>query len=311
MRSLLLILSAVVFPSSAQSDISAKAWLDKMSQALQQSQFRASMIDVQADHIRPLVYLHGIVEHQEVAFLEYLNGPPQKAIRVGDQVTFMEDQQVPYSINADRIEGLWPQVFAGNISRISGSYQFVLGGRNRIAGRPGQLIRILPNDNFRYGYQLWLDMDSFLPLRFDTLSHKKRLLEQLMVIEMGVLDHTPEVLREAAKHNWPAAAKQQPHKSNMNWKFSWLPEGFKVTVRDHHTLYGSHQPVEYIGISDGLANISVYIARAGTTELPEALNARNGLSVVTNKVGDAEIVVIGQAPTETLSNIVKSLTLDN
>ena len=282
-----------------------------MSQALQQTQFKASMIKVQADHIRPLVYLHGVVDDQEVAFLEYLNGPPQKAVRVGKQVTFLENDQVPYSINANRIDGLWPQVFAGNISRISSSYQFILGGRNRIAGRPGQLIRILPNDNFRYSYQLWLDMDNYLPLRFDTISHNKHLLEQLMVIEMGVLDHTPEVLQEAAKHNWPVAAEQQPHKSNMNWKFNWLPEGFNVTVRDHHTLYGSHQPVEYIGISDGLANISVYVARAGTTELPEALNARNGLSVVTNKVGDAEVVVIGQVPTETLSNIAKSLTLDN
>ncbi|RYV01165.1 MucB/RseB [Shewanella sp. OPT22] len=309
MRSLLLILSIIVFPAFAQDELSAKAWLDKMSQALQQTQFKASMIEVQSDHIRPLVYLHGVVNKQEVAFLEYLNGPPQKAIRVGEQVTFLENEQPPYSVKAQRIDGLWPQVFAEDINLLSNSYQFVLGGRNRIAGRPGQLVRIIPNDDFRYGYQLWLDMENYLPLRLDTISSDKHLLEQLMVIEMGVMDETPEILQEAADRNWPSAAKQLPHKSVIKWKFNWLPKGFKVLVQDHHSLYGSRKPVEYIGISDGIANISVYIARAGDTELPEALNARNGLSVVTDKVGDAEVVVIGQVPTETLTSIAKSLTL--
>lgn len=309
MRSLLLILSIIVFPAFSQSNISAKAWLDKMSRALQQTQFKASMIAVQADHIRPLVYLHGIVDNQGIAFLEYLNGPPLKAVRVGQQVTFLENDQVPYTINARRIDGLWPQVFAEDVAKIADSYQFVLGGRSRIAGRPGQLVRILPNDNFRYGYQVWLDMENHLPLRLDTITHNKRLLEQLMVIEIGVLDQTPDILQQAASHNWPTAAKQQLHKSSINWKFNWLPMGFKVMVRDNHSLYGSRQPVEYIAISDGIANISVYVARAGKTELPEVLNAQNGLSVVAEKVGSTEVVAIGQVPTETLSNIVKSLTL--
>ncbi len=308
MRSLLLVLSIVVFPAFSQDEISAKAWLDNMSQALQQTQYKASIIEVQADHIRPMVYLHGLVDGQEVAFLEYLNGPPQKAIRVDDQVTFLENDQTPYSIYAQRIDGLWPQVFTENMSHVSDSYQFVLGGRSRIAGRPSQLIRILPKDNYRFGYQIWLDMDSYLPLRLDTLSSKKHLLEQLMVIEMGVLDKTPEVLQEAAKRNWPAATKQQPKKTTKKWKFNWLPVGFKVMTQDHHSLYGSRQPVEYIALSDGIANVSVYIAQAGSTELPEELIARNGLSVVTDKIGDAEVVVIGQVPTETLSNIAKSLT---
>ncbi|MBE8168184.1 MAG: MucB/RseB [Shewanella sp.] len=310
MRSFLLILTAVVFPAFAQNDLPAEAWLQKMSQALQETQYRASMVQVQADHIRPLVYLHGTVDAREIAFLEYLNGPPQKAVRVGETVTFLEHDQPAYSVKANRIQGTWPQSFSGNIESLAKGYQFVLGGRSRIAGRPGQLIRFIPNDQHRFGYQIWLDMESYLPLRFDTLSRDKTLLEQLMVVEMAVLDVTPVVLTEAAKHNWPEASEVSQRSGGQNWSFSWLPDGFKIVVRDLHQLYGSGQPVEYISLSDGLVNLSVYVSPSGKAPLPEELTTTNGLSIVTEKSGEFEVVVVGQAPSETLITIAKSLTLE-
>ncbi len=305
----MLILTAVVFPAFAQNNLSAEAWLEKMSQALQETQYRASMVQVQADHIRPLVYLHGNVDTQEVAFLEYLNGPPQKAVRVGGIVTFLEHDQPAYSVQANRIQGTWPQSFSGNIQSLAKGYQFVLGGRGRIAGRPGQLIRFIPNDQYRFGYQVWLDMESYLPLRFDTLSREKSLLEQLMVVEMAVLDSTPLVLTEAIKRSWPEASETNRRPSGREWSFSWLPDGFKIVISDLHQLFGSGQPVEYISLSDGLVNLSVYVAPTGRGPLPEELTTTNGLSIVTEKMGDFEIVVVGQAPSDTLMTIAKSLKL--
>lgn len=82
-----------------------------------------------------------------------------------------------------------------------------------------------------------------------------------------------------------------------------------MVVRDHHRLIGSHEAVEYIALTDGLANISVYVARAGTSPLPEELITRNGLSLVSEKVGNAEVVAVGKVPTATLARIAKSLTL--
>lgn len=147
MRLILLVLAAMVFPVAAEGipeeEMSAKAWLESMSQALQTKQYKSSIIQLQADHIRPLVYLHGTVNDKEVAFLEYLNGPPKNAVRVADTVTFIEHDQPAYSINAPRIQGIWPTIFATDVASLERGYQFVLGGRSRIAGRPGQMIRIM------------------------------------------------------------------------------------------------------------------------------------------------------------------------
>ncbi|WP_044556032.1 MucB/RseB C-terminal domain-containing protein [Shewanella piezotolerans] len=309
MRLILLAILAMSFPAMAREDMPAKAWLENMSQALREQEFKISLIQIQADHIRPLVYIHGKVQDQEVAFLEHLNGPPKNAVRVGNTVTFIEHDQPAYSVHAKRIQGVIPAAFADDISNLEAGYQFVLGGRSRIAGRPGQLVRIIPNDDNRYGYQVWLDMDTFLPLRFDMINNDKQLLEQLMVVELLVLEEVPSILKEAHKQEWPAVMAQSERAAGEDWKFGWLPEGFKVLVKDQHRLIGSKEAVEYIAISDGLASISVYVAKAGDSPLPDELVTRNGLSLATERVGNAEVVAVGKVPAETLSRIAQSIML--
>ncbi|MBE7215336.1 MucB/RseB C-terminal domain-containing protein [Shewanella benthica] len=309
MRLILLALLVFNFPVIAQEDLSAKAWLENMSQALREQEFKMSLIQLQADHIRPLVYIHGKIEDQEVAFLEHLNGPPKNAVRVGTTVTFIEHDQPAYSVRANRIQGILPPAFAANISKLESGYQFVLGGRSRLAGRPSQLVRIIPNDNFRYGYQVWLDMESYLPLRYDMLTQDKQLLEQILVVELLVLDAPPAILTEAYKQEWPAVASQSKRDDGDNWTFNWLPEGFEILVKDSHRLMGSHEAVEYIALSDGMANISVYVARVGDTKMPQELVTRNGLSLATEVVGNFEVVAVGKVPTETLTRVAKSISI--
>ncbi|MDD8059439.1 MULTISPECIES: MucB/RseB C-terminal domain-containing protein [Shewanella] len=309
MRLILLALLVLTFSTHAEEDLSAKAWLKNMSQALRDKQFKVSIIQLQADHIRPLVYIHGIVDNQEIALLEYLNGPPKNAIRVGSRVTFIEHDQPAYSVSAPRIQGVWPAALAGDISLLEQGYQFVIGGRSRIAGRPGQMIRLLAKDENRYDAQVWVDMETYLPLRFDTLNQEKQLLEQTMVVELFELSEPANILIEAAKQDWPAIINQAERTDGKNWQFTWLPQGFDIVVRDHHRLIGIHEPVEYIALTDGLANISVYVARSGDNPMPNELLTRNGLSMVVVKVGALEVVAIGKVPSETLERIANSLVL--
>ncbi|NRD72985.1 MucB/RseB C-terminal domain-containing protein [Shewanella sp. VB17] len=310
MRLFILTLLVLHFPAIGQEGMSAKVWLDNMSQALREQEYKISLIQLQADHIRPLVYIHGKIDDQEVAFLEHLNGAPKNAVRVGDTVTFIEHDQAAYSIKTNRIQGLLPQAFAGNIDEFSSGYQFVLGGRSRLAGRPSQLVRIIPVDKFRYGYQVWLDLDTYLPLRYDMLTEDKQLLEQVLVVELLVLDSVPAILNEAYKQQWPDVIAQPTRDVGGNWKFNWLPEGFKVLVKDSHRLMGSHEAVEYIALSDGMASISVYVAKASDAKMPEELVTRNGLSLVTERIGNAEVVAVGKVPAKTLLRIAKSITID-
>lgn len=296
-------------PLTHADDVTALDWLNKMSESLNTKQYKASIIQIQADHVRPLVYIQGQVDNETVSFLEYLNGPPKNAVKVGSKVTFLEHDQPPYTVAANRIQGIWPAALFSDLTKLSEGYQFVLGGRARIAGRAGQMIRFIAKDDLRYDAQIWVDVDTYLPLRFDSLNQDKQLLEQTMVVELVELSEPAPLLIEATKQEWPAVFNQADRIQAQNWKFTWLPAGFEMLASDNHRLIGIHEPVEYISLTDGLTNISVYVARASDVPMPEEVVMRNGLSMVLERVGNAEVVAIGRAPTHTLERIAKSLAL--
>lgn len=302
-----LIMPPPVSTEAPSGELSATVLLENMSRALRERAFKISLIHLQANHIQPLVYIHGRIDEREVAFLERLNGPPKNAVRIDNTVTFIEHGQSAYSVHANRIQGLIPSSFAGDIARLQSGYQFVLGGRSRIAGRPSQLVRVIPNDEYRYGYQLWLDLETYLPLRYEMITTDKQALEQLLVVELLVLDEAPAILLEVMKQQWPAVAAQLNRNNGNNWQLSWIPEGFKVIAKDHHRLMGLNEHVEYIAMSDGLANISVYITNNGETVLPEEIVTRNGISMVSKQMGSIEIIAIGQVPSPTLFRIASSV----
>ncbi|MCL1073646.1 MucB/RseB C-terminal domain-containing protein [Shewanella dokdonensis] len=310
MRLILLAFLAFALPAFAQEQLSAKAWLENMSQALREKQFKISLIQLQVDSIRPLIYIHGKVEGKEVAFLEHLNGPVKNAVRVGNTVTFIEHDQPAYSMTANRIQGVIPAAFADDVSELEKGYNLVLGGRARIAGRTGQMIRLVPNDEYRYAFQVWVDTDTYLPLRYDMLSQDKQLLEQLLVIELVESKTPAPILEEAYKQEWPPVMSPSEREDGQNWQFNWLPAGFKVIVRDHHRLIGTHEPVEYIALTDGLSNISIYVARSGDAPIPEELMTRDGISMASERVGNLEVVAVGKVPTQTLVRIASGLRLD-
>ncbi|ADN74937.1 sigma E regulatory protein, MucB/RseB [Ferrimonas balearica DSM 9799] len=293
--------------ANAQEAVSAQAWLERMASALNTQPFQLSFVQLQRDQIRALRYLHGVVDGEEVAYLDHLNGPAKSVVRVGEQVTYLEHDVAPYSVAAARIRGWLPPVFGGQIERLVPHYQFVLAGRNRVAGRTAQLIRVVPNDSFRYQYRVWLDLETALPLRVDLLDTDNNLLEQLLVIELHKFDQPLPALAELKGRKWPDVVLPPHQKDTPRWQFGWLPHGFEMTHYDRHMLLGLNEPVEYLSLSDGLAELSVYIGRVGQVELPTHLTTTNGLALATAIHGDVEVVVVGKMPVDTLSNVANNI----
>ncbi|WP_095505036.1 MucB/RseB C-terminal domain-containing protein [Paraferrimonas sedimenticola] len=287
-------------------ETTAEVWLERMSQALNNNQFKASMVHLQSNQVRPLIYIHGQTDKQQIAFMDHLNGPYKSAVRVGQVVTYLEQDQPPYSVNASRIPGLFPAVFAQELERLNQGYEFVLGGRNRIAARTAQLVRVVARDEHRFSYMVWLDTETALPLRLDMLAGEQ-LLERLMVIELSMMDEPAGILLEAARRDWPAVIETPSVATDSQWHFGWLPAGFEETVRDQHRLFGANEAVEYASLTDGLVQISVYLSVAGQVDLPEHVTHNNGTAIASARHGDLEVVAIGKVPADTLHRIALSI----
>lgn len=305
-----LVFIGLAFSVQAQETMSAKNWLEHMSQALRQEQFKVSAICIQGENITPIIYLHGKFNDHEVAFWERLNGPQKNRVRVNDTVTYLEHNQPAYSIQSNRIQGIWPAALSEPITDLENGYKFVLGGRSRIAGRLAQLVRLIPQDGTRYSHQVWIDIESYLPLRYDLVNQEKQPIEQVMVLELYLLQSPPHLLEQVAKQNWPEVMNRPGEQTTKNWQFLWLPQGFKLMLEDHHHLIGSGESVDYIGLSDGLVGISVYVSKAPKNPLPKELLTRNGLSFVSSVRDGYEVVAMGKIPLPTLARIANSLQLE-
>ena len=306
-RFLFVVAWLLALPAHAAGDDPAIDWLHKMQHALSNTQFRYSLIHLQADHIRPLRYLHGTVDGKEVAYLEHLNGPQKNVVRIGDQVTYLEHDVKPYSVRSARISGFIPPAFGTGVEAFTPYYQLAVGGRDRVAGRTSQVVRIVSTDKFRYSYSLWLDMETALPLRIDILNADGQLLEQYLVIEMAAFDVPPPVLGKLTEENWPPVLVRANSDQQSPWRFGWLPQGFKLTHVDQHRLFGVNDPVQYLALSDGLTEMSVYIGLAGQVVMPESLSTGSGLSLASARHGDVEVVVVGRMPLESLTNVANSI----
>ncbi|WP_298442398.1 MucB/RseB C-terminal domain-containing protein [uncultured Ferrimonas sp.] len=293
-------------PTESSSDV-AKQWLSRMETALNTSNYQLSLVQMQREQIRPMRYHHGVLNGEQVAFLEHLNGSIKSAARVADKVVYLEQDSQPYSVTSNRIPGVVPGAFAGGLLQLQDNYRFVAGGRNRVAGRSAQLIRIVAADQYRYQYRVWIDIDTALPLRVDLVDPNNALLEQMLVIEIHVFGEPLPILSELKAQPWPEVVMAPASKAEHPWRFGWLPQGFEVRHYDQHMLLGLNEPVEYLALTDGLSDFSVYIGRTGKVELPKNITAGNGLSLASAIHGDFEVVVVGKMPVEALANVADNI----
>ncbi|HBW98879.1 MAG TPA: anti-sigma E factor, partial [Pseudoalteromonas sp.] len=241
-----LVLSFNVFANDTNP---AKDLLLNMANAVHTRNFDASFVVVKGKAMEPYRWVHAKQGETELEHLSLLNGAGLEMVRINDQVTYFEPQSQPYSINTDSIAGPIPEVLFKDIEALSSQYDFVLGGKGRIAGRAAQLVRIESKDEYKYNYWIWLDTESSLLLKAAYVNHKGEALEQLQLTHISVTEQPAPMILEVLNRNFPTPLPGnalEGEKSNAtNWRIGWLPNGFKLLKSDRHKLDLNNELTDY------------------------------------------------------------------
>ncbi len=160
------------FNAFANDTNPAKDLLLEMASAVHTRNFDASFVVVKGKSMEPYRWVHAKQGDVELEHLSLLNGAGLEMIRIDNQVTYFEPQSEPYSLTTDSIAGPIPEVLFKDINRLSAHYDFVLGGKGRIAGRPAQLVRIESKNEDKYNYWIWIDTESSLLLKAADVKNK-------------------------------------------------------------------------------------------------------------------------------------------
>ncbi|WP_278381391.1 MucB/RseB C-terminal domain-containing protein [Pseudoalteromonas distincta] len=313
MKVITFVLSLVVsFNAFANDTNPAKDLLLKMANAVHTRNFDASFVVVKGKTMEPYRWVHALQGDTELEHLSLLNGAGLEMVRIDNQVTYFEPQSEPYSLKTDSIAGPIPEVLFKDIDRLSAHYDFVLGGKGRIAGRAAQLVRIESKDEYKYNYWIWLDMESSLLLKAAYVNHEGEALEQLQLTHISVTEQPAGMLVEVLNRNFPTPLPNNAlingDSTATNWKISWLPDGFELLKSDRHKLDLNNELTDYYLFSDGFVEVSVFIQRPLPGKRLSGALTSGATTVYVHNGGNFDVSVVGNVPSMTAKAIAESVT---
>jgi sigma-E factor negative regulatory protein RseB len=152
-----------------------------------------------------------------------------------------------------------------------------------------------------------------LLLRIDMVEREGNLVEQVLGVELDLQSKpAPWLVKLANSKQPPALALEDAYpapQQQLNWQITWLPDGFKVLSQDRHQLVTTSMPVDYMMLSDGLVDLSVYVSRVDPKQAVRQQLIRQGATSLVSYVNEVgvEITVVGEVPAETAKRIAESV----
>lgn len=299
-----------------------REWIEKMSRAMQDQTYIGTFVYIHDADVETMKIYHSKIDGVEHERLLSLNGEAREIIRDADSVVCIWPGTKSVIVNKAQPRTPFPQFDPAQLSALSKHYEFRKGRDARVADRRTKVIDIVPLDNYRYGYRLWIDTDTFLLIRSAMSDATGRLVEQVMFTDISFPDMVPLEMFNASimgkRHEWmvddeplmkpiePIVGADIPGVDEMA-----LPGGFELVSDKVTPVAGSANAVRRLMYSDGLASLSVFITNAGGAAEGElqgatSMGAVNAFGVTHNAW---HATVVGEVPQATVKMLAKTMLI--
>jgi sigma-E factor negative regulatory protein RseB len=312
---------ALTFATAAAAE-EPRAWLERMNQALTTSNYDGVFSHWQGGKVETLRIIHRVDAGQVRERLVSLDGSGREFIRTGNELTcYLPDRR---TVVVERRSEQGPLL--GNIptfdASTAGLYDITDLKRARLMGREARVVTVSPKDEFRYGYRLWIDEATAMPLKTQLCNERGRVIEQIVFASLKVgakipdSEFNPDVSTEGfvwLRHESGGVPQQLA--SSVLWNALNLPPGFKMSARAAQVLPGSSDPVDHLVFTDGLAAVSVFVEPRSERAPPDPAAAgitRVGASSAFSTVIDGrKVTAVGEVPPATLRVIANSVKAES
>lgn len=301
----------VTTPAGADTS-SPNQWLDRMSSVVTTMDFEGTVIrrrDGQSEALKVVRKVVDGVVHEKLVTQE---GNGLEIIRTGNEVHCILPDKKSVLIEFWNDDSTLFSTLPGSELQFGSEYDLSIVREERVAGRPAIVLAVRPHDGYRYGHRIWLDRETAFPLRTELFGGDGALLEQLKFADVRLnSDIPPQALEPSFSlegYTWyPEPARAEVVDVETSWTADDLPPGFRVVSSTNETLSSEAPAVTHIMVSDGLANVSVFIAEKSDQQLTE--RAVVGVSSNSHSVesGDYLVTAIGEVPAATVRRIANAM----
>jgi sigma-E factor negative regulatory protein RseB len=286
-----------------------REWLERMNHALTTRNYIGVFTHNHGGRVETLRIIHRVRGRDVSERLLSLDGPGREFIRQGDEVTcyFPDKRTVLVERRAPDgpLLGALPPLGESD----SHVYEIRGGERERLLGRTTRVVQLKPRDEFRYGYRLWIDEQTSMPLKTQLCGASGEVIEQIVFSNIDLPERIPDSMFkpqvDASTYRWLRADRQVAMNSTPAlWEAMKLPPGFRIVTRSAQALPGSSEPTTHLVFTDGIASVSVFVEPQKANSLGAEGPARVGSSSAFSTVVDGhQITAVGEVPPTTVQFI--------
>ena len=299
---------------AAYADDDAGKWLDRMNKALTTRNYDGTFIHLRNGKPEMLRIIHRVEGGRVSERLVSYEGSGREIIRNQNELTcYLPDQRrVLVEQLADRggLLGTLPAFNAG----LADFYRLEKLPRGRVLSRDTQVIAVIPRDSFRYGYRVWIDENTAMPLKTQVCDDKGNIVEQILFANLTLPDSIPksavqpQVNSEGFQWVRQQAPLDNPPVLGLMWRALQVPPGFKLTATSSQMMEGSKAPVAQLVYSDGLASVSVFIeTKSRQTDSMKGLARVGSAYTFSRTVKGHQVTAVGEVPAQTVQFIANSV----
>ena len=304
-----LLIAAAVYAAGNEPN----EWLTRMTSAVETISYEGTVIRISGGKAEALKVVHtvtdGVVREKVIS----QEGDGLEIIRNGNEVhCILPDRRSVLVDEWNDQSTLFSTLPSSNI-RFGSEYDVAIVREDRVAGHKTVLIAIRPHDEYRFGHRIWLDLGTGFPLQTQLIDADGTALEQVkfadIVLGKEIVASDLETSYSTENFKW----YDQPRRkvtpvTNSTWVSDDLPAGYRAVSTHEEALPGSEAIVTHILFSDGLANVSVFIATHDGQEFAATSNV-GGSNSFSMLVDDYRVTAVGEVPAMTVERIANSTRL--
>ncbi|MBU1395769.1 MAG: MucB/RseB C-terminal domain-containing protein [Gammaproteobacteria bacterium] len=285
----------VMLSGMARAD-AALDWLNRASAAARQQNYSGVYVYHHGEHVEVLRVLHRTDATGELEKVEVLDGTPRKFLRINDNVYCHLPDGKNVRLERNALRRFFPALLPAQPASLLEYYGATLGGTERVAGRPCQVVVLEPRDSYRYGYNLWLDKQTGLPLKSRVVNSSGGVVSMFVFseIQIGKAPDAQLFRNDLAGKRIQQASLDKP--AEVAWNVT-PPPGFERVQVAVRSLPGKQAPVTHLVFSDGLSVLSMFVEPVDPeVQNMRGLSAEGVIGIYAREVDGHTVTTLGEVP---------------
>lgn len=268
----LVLLSLAAVPTLA--DDSARFWLQRMAKSVEFLNYEGALVYMSPGRAETFRVFHRVDGDEVTERLVALDGAGAEIIRSAEELICIFPESRSVVVESREQANKQPNPLQARLpaysSKLEEVYALSVMKADRILDRAVAVVDITPRDAYRYGYRIWLDAHTAMPLKSQLIGQDDSMpIEEIRFTEISM----PELVSlgavqtglDTSRYNWTRPTPPPAENTAVpmsNWHASDIPSGFELTLDQVEYSGSANTPRIHLVYSDGLATVSVFVDQA-------------------------------------------------